>query len=130
MAVVKRSALPFSETVARLLEAISTSGNTVFAMIDQSAAAATAGSSLRPTTLIVFGNPKGGTVLMDAYPLVALDLPLKLLVWEENGVVSVAYAPAKETAERFGVAGKEAVFSAMERALDTISDAIVPAAAR
>ncbi|MBV9101939.1 MAG: DUF302 domain-containing protein [Candidatus Eremiobacteraeota bacterium] len=81
------------------------SGNTVFAMIDQAEAAAKVGLTLRPTTLIVFGNPKGGTPLMEALPLIALELPLKMLVWEENGTVNVSYVPMSEIAARYGAKG-------------------------
>ncbi len=86
--MTKRSRYSYSETTAKLSKAMTDGGNTIFATIDQAAAAARVGLTLRPTTLIIFGNPKGGTPLMEAFPLVALELPLKLLVWEENGVVN------------------------------------------
>jgi len=76
--------------------------------------------SLRPTTLLIFGNPKGGTLLMDAFPLSALDLPLKLLVWEESDTVDVAYTPANVLAARYGVAGKDALIAALDHALETV----------
>jgi uncharacterized protein (DUF302 family) len=99
-------------------------GNTIFATIDQSAAAAGAGLTLRPTSLIVFGNPKGGTPLMDAFPLVALDLPLKLLVWEENGSVNVAYTPMAEIAARYNVTSMDAPIGAMDHALDALTNIV------
>jgi uncharacterized protein (DUF302 family) len=117
MPVVKTSRLAFTETVGQLTHAITGAGNTVFATIDQAAAAQTAGLALRPTTLIVFGNPKAGTILMDAVPLAALDLPLKFLVWENGGTVSVAYTTAAELAERYAVTGKDALIEAMDAAL-------------
>ena len=89
--MVKRSRYSYAQTVERLTKAITDAGNTIFASIDQAAAATSVGMTLRPTTLIVFGNPRGGTPLMAAFPLMALHLPLKLLVWEEDGV-SVGYA--------------------------------------
>ena len=55
---------------------------TVLARVDQQAAAAAVGLTMRPMTLLVFGNPRGGTPLMQAYPTLAIDLPLKALVWE------------------------------------------------
>lgn len=77
--ITKRSRHSYPQTLEILKKAIADAGNTVFAAIDQSAAAAGVGLTLRPTTLLVFGNPKGGTPMMDAFPLVALELPLKLL---------------------------------------------------
>ena len=112
----------FSATVAMLCDAIVAAGNTVFATIDQAEAARSAGLSLRPTTLIVFGNPKGGTALMDASPLVALDLPLKLLVWDENGDVHVAYTPMAEIAARYGI--EDPRVAAMDRALEALTSVV------
>jgi uncharacterized protein (DUF302 family) len=118
---IKTSRLSYPDTVAALSKAIADAGNTIFAAIDQAAAAAGVGLTLRPTTLIVFGNPKGGTGLMAAFPLAALDLPLKLLVWEEDGVVKVAYVPASVIAERDGVTGMDALIANMDHALDTLT---------
>jgi uncharacterized protein (DUF302 family) len=120
----KRSRLSYSETVAALSKAITSAGNTVFATIDQSAAASEVGLTLRPTTLILFGNPKGGTPLMQAFPLVALELPLKILVWEDGGAVSVAYVPMSEIAERYGVTGMDDRIAAMNGALEKLTDAL------
>jgi len=119
-AVVKTSRHSYTDTVERLTATIAAAGNTLFAKIDQSAAAASVGMSLRPTTLLIFGNPKGGTLLMDAFPLSALDLPLKLLVWEESDTVDVAYTPANVLAARYGVAGKDALIAALDHALETV----------
>jgi uncharacterized protein (DUF302 family) len=122
--MTKASRYPHSETVARLSKAIADAGNTIFATIDQAQAAMTVGLTLRPTTLIVFGNPKGGTPLMDAFPLVALELPLKLVVWDEDGTVSVAYVPMSEIAARYGVAGMDERIAAMDRALDALTSVV------
>jgi uncharacterized protein (DUF302 family) len=88
--IIRESRYSFRDTVATLAKAIETAGGTLFAMIDQAAAAKAVALDLRPTTLIVFGNPKAGTQLMDAFPLTALDLPLKLLIWEDQNLVRVA----------------------------------------
>ena len=122
--MIGRSRYSYSETVARLTKAAQDAGNTIFAVIDQAAAASSAGLNLRPTTLILFGNPKSGTPLMVADPLVALDLPLKLLVWEEDGVVSVAYTPASEIAARYNVTGMEARTEAMDHAFAALTAAV------
>ncbi len=127
MPVVTQSRFPYSETIDHLVQAITNGGNTLFASIDQTAAAAAAGLTLRPTTLLVFGNPKAGTALMDAFPLCALDLPLKLLVWEAGGVVNVAYVPATEIARRNGIVGKDALIGAMDKALGSLTQGVAAA---
>jgi uncharacterized protein (DUF302 family) len=119
--VVKESRYPYRDTIERLSRAIVASGSTVFATIDQAAAAARAGLSLRPTTLIVFGNPAGGTPFMADLPLLGLDLPLKFLVWEEAGAVKVAYAPMSDIARRYAVSGKDAQVAGIDRALASLS---------
>lgn len=113
---------PFWQTVEMLSGAIVAAGNAIFATIDQAAAAKIAGLSLRPTTLIVFGNPKGGTPLMEAAPLVALELPLKILVWEDDAGVRVAYTPMSEIAARYGI--DDPRVAAMDRALVALSSVV------
>ncbi len=73
-----------AETLTRLEAALQAKGITVFARIDHAAGAAQAGMSLRPTMLVVFGNPAAGTPLMQADQRVGLDLPLKVLIWEDE----------------------------------------------
>jgi uncharacterized protein (DUF302 family) len=123
--MTKRSRYPYSETVTRLSKAVTDGGNTIFATIDQAQAANRVGLMLRPTTLIAFGNPIGGTPFMDAFPLVALDLPLKVLVWEEGGGVSVAYVPMSEIAARYGVTGMDERIAAIDRGFDTLTNGVV-----
>ena len=122
--VVKASRYSYAETLEKLTEAIRAKGNTIFATIDQAAAAQGVGLTLRPTTLIVFGNPKGGTGLMAAFPLIALDLPLKLVVWEEGGAVKVAYVPMATIAARYGVTGQDEKIGAMDQALNGLTDTV------
>jgi uncharacterized protein (DUF302 family) len=122
--MTKRSRYSYPETLAKLTKAMTDAGNTIFVTIDQAAAAAGVGLTLRPTTLIIFGNPKGGTPLMDAFPLVGIALPLKVMVWEENGSVNVAYEPMSEIAARYSVAGMDARIAAMDHALDGVTNAV------
>ena len=122
--MIRKSRHPYDETVSKLVSEIAQGGGTLFARIDQRAAAAGAGLTLRPTTLLVFGNPKGGTPLMQAFPLAALDLPLKLLVWEENGLVNVAYTSARAIAARYDVSGQDHVIAAMDHQLAALTDSI------
>ncbi|QHE94364.1 DUF302 domain-containing protein [Pandoraea fibrosis] len=76
-----RSPVDFYATLTRVIDALKQHGMTIFADIDQSAAAASAGLALRPTRLLLFGNPKGGTPVMAANPHAGLELPLKVMVW-------------------------------------------------
>ena len=92
------------ETMNRLEAAVQAKGMTVFARIDHAAGAAAAGLSLRPTEVLIFGNAKAGTPLMVLNPLVALDLPLKVLVWvDTDAKVWVSYNAIDYFAGRFGL---------------------------
>jgi uncharacterized protein (DUF302 family) len=71
------------QTVERLQTMLHAKSVTIFALIDHSGEAAKVGMKMRPTKLLIFGNPKAGTPLMIAAPSIAIDLPLKLLVWED-----------------------------------------------
>jgi uncharacterized protein (DUF302 family) len=124
MAIVASSLYPFDETVSRLRGTIIGAGNTVFATIDQSNAATTVGLTLRPTTLIVFGNPKAGTGLMQRFPPIALELPLKIAVWEEAGTVSIAYTPMSELAARYGVSATDPVVRAIDGNLAALAESV------
>jgi uncharacterized protein (DUF302 family) len=73
------------EAVARLKGILLQKGIALFAMVDHSEEAAKVGLSMRPTKLLIFGDPKAGTPLMVATPSVAIDLPLKILIWEDGG---------------------------------------------
>jgi uncharacterized protein (DUF302 family) len=80
------------ETTSRLQTALEKAGVRIFALIDHSGEAAKAELTMRPTKLLIFGNPKAGTPLMLAAPSVAIDLPLKVLVWEdEQGKTWISY---------------------------------------
>jgi len=88
------SSYSVSDTLKRLEAVLAAKSLTVFARIDHSGEAEKVGLKMRPTQLIVFGSPKGGTPLMAAAPTCAIDLPLKALVWEDaEGVVWLYNAP-------------------------------------
>ncbi len=102
--VTKTSPHTVSDTVGRLLDLLASKGQKVFIVIDQRAEARAVGLDLRETTLVVFGNPTAGTGVMDAAPLAALDLPLKILVWADgDGVTQVSYTDPAVIAARFGL---------------------------
>jgi len=92
------------ETVQRLEAALQAKGVKMFGLIDHSAEAEKAGMSMRPTRLLIFGNPKAGTPLMLAAPSIAIDLPLKILVWEDpEASVRVSYNDPAYLQARHGV---------------------------
>jgi uncharacterized protein (DUF302 family) len=92
------------ETVNRLESVLAERGVRVFALIDHSGEAEKIGMKMRPTKLVIFGNPKGGTPVMVAAPTLAIDLPLKALVWEdEGGKVWVSYNSPEYLQQRHGV---------------------------
>jgi uncharacterized protein (DUF302 family) len=87
-----RSPYDITQTIARLEERFRSHGLTLFARVDHSAEASRAGLALRPTHLLIFGDPRAGTPLMIASPTIAIDLPSKALVWEDaEGRVWAAY---------------------------------------
>ena len=105
-----------AETAQKLAGTIETRGMTLFARIDQRAAANAAGLEMKPMILLVFGNPKAGTPLMQKYPSLAIDLPLKALVWEdEGGRVWISYNSPGYLMQRHGLAEKP--FQAVEAIL-------------
>jgi uncharacterized protein (DUF302 family) len=80
------------ETVERLKGILQVKGITLFALVDHSGEAEKVGMTMRPTKLLIFGNPKAGTPVMLAAPTSAIDLPLKILIWEDaQGKVWVTY---------------------------------------
>jgi uncharacterized protein (DUF302 family) len=95
------------ETVRRLAAAFAEKGMQVFAVIDHSGEAEKVGLKMRPTKVVIFGSPKGGTPLMVAAPSLAIDLPLKALVAEDAaGKVSVTYNDPEYLRDRHGVPGE------------------------
>ena len=114
------------ETFERLVNAVQGLGMTVFARIDQAEAAIAAGLALRPTFVLLFGNPMAGTPLMQAVPSIAIDLPLKALVWgEAEGAAQLAYVDPLWLARRYGLdPDRFPVLRAMAKAIaDVAADA-------
>jgi uncharacterized protein (DUF302 family) len=120
--VTKLSSRSVADTVSRLTDMIGAKGMKVFAVIDQAAAAKEAGLALRETVLVVFGNPAAGTLVMQAAPESALDLPLKVLVWDDAGQTKVMYVSPTALAERYGLGPELAVKLA---GIDPLTDALV-----
>jgi uncharacterized protein (DUF302 family) len=116
-----RSRFGPKETMDRLQAEIRAKGMTVFARIDHAAGAAEVGLTLRPTELIIFGNARGGTPLMESMQTVGIDLPLKALVWEDaGGETWLSYNEPSWIAQRHNVANAERVVSKMAAGLSPI----------
>ncbi|HEX5168843.1 MAG TPA: DUF302 domain-containing protein [Cyclobacteriaceae bacterium] len=121
------SAYPVKETADRFVETVTTKGLTVFARIDHAANALKQGIELRPTELVVFGNPKAGTPLMQDNQVAGIDLPLKILVWEdENGKVWLTYNDPNWIVERHGLSDKSlTAIKAMQEGLRGMTEVVV-----
>lgn len=114
----------FEETLERLLEAVRQQGMTVFGHIDHAKAAAEAGLELRPLQVVVFGNARAGTGLMQSAPTIGIDLPLRAMVWtDDEGTTWMAYNDPSWIAARHGArSGNEQVLANMRHALTAIAE--------
>jgi uncharacterized protein (DUF302 family) len=120
--VTKLSPRSVADTTTRMAGILSAKGVKLFTVIDQAAEARQAGLQLRDTTLVIFGNPAAGTPVMAASPMSALDLPLKVLVWDDGGQTKVSYYAPAELAARHGLGpGLEKNLAA----IDALTDALV-----
>ena len=120
------SSYSFAETEQRLLNTLNTKGLTVFTQIKHYEGAKKAGLEINDTQVIIFGNPKVGTPLMQCAPKVAIDLPQKFLIWTDNNdQVWLAYNDPAYLAERHNIKGCEAVLEKISKALMGISKSVV-----
>ena len=120
-----RSAQSAKATMDKLEETVKQRGLTVFARIDHAAGATKIGRALRPTELLIFGNPQGGTPLMECAQTAGIDLPLKALVWEDaSNQVWVGYNDPAFLAHRHGAASCPVVEN-LRKALAGIAEATV-----
>ena len=119
---VKVSPRSVAATVSRLTGILSAKGMKVFAVIDQGEQARAAGLRLRETMLVIFGSPAAGTPVMEAAPLAALDLPLKVLVRADGSRTNVTYYSPAALAARYGLSAELAAGLA---GIDRLTDALV-----
>ena len=113
-----------AETVSRLETEITNRPLGIFAIIDHAANAEDVGLELRPTTLILFGSPTVGTVLMQSEQTIGIDLPLKYLVWEDAcGKVRIGYNSTEFLKRRHRIKDRDQVFENIENTLDSIAEA-------
>jgi len=120
--VTKLSNRSVAATTERLTGMVREKGMTLFAVIDQSAAAREVGLDLRSTTLVIFGSPLAGTPVMAASPLSALDLPLKALIWSDEGQTKVSYYAPSVLATRYHL---DADLAHNLAGIDALTDALV-----
>jgi uncharacterized protein (DUF302 family) len=120
--VTKASAGTVAETVDRLTTLLAARGLKVFDVIDHSGEAAANGLELRDTKVVIFGSPAAGTPVMEAAPLAALDLPLKVLVWDDGGATKVSYTAPAALAERYGLSDD---LAARLAGIEALVDAVV-----
>jgi uncharacterized protein (DUF302 family) len=122
-----KSHFPVKETLDRLAHLVESKGLTVFCRIDHAANAVSAGLQLRPTEVLIFGNAKGGTPLMQAAQSIGIDLPLKALAWQDAaGQTWLAYNDPLWLTARHGI---EALGSAPATAMKTLLAAVTQGAA-
>jgi uncharacterized protein (DUF302 family) len=119
---IKVSPAGFADTVARLEAELASRDLTVFAVIDHGGEAERAGLSLRETKVVIFGNPRGGTPVMEEEPLAALDLPLKVLIWSDGEQTRLAYLDPRAFELRYGISREH---GAPLTVIDEIADAVV-----
>jgi uncharacterized protein (DUF302 family) len=120
--VSKESRWPVDETVARFIELAEVKGLKVFAVVDHSGAARERGLELRDTKVVIFGSPVAGTPVMDAAPLAALDLPLKVLIWDDGGRTRLDYLSPEALGARYGL---DAGLADRLAGINALTDALV-----
>lgn len=119
--VLTESAFGFDQTLSRLFEALDRRELTVFAVIDHVAAARSVGADLPPTTVVVFGDPRGGTPLMAAVPVLGAELPLRALVFERDGAVFLAVTGIDNIARTYPLDEQEQITGAIAEMLGGVS---------
>ncbi|MBV9310255.1 MAG: DUF302 domain-containing protein [Solirubrobacterales bacterium] len=122
--VTRTSTGSVAQCIERLRLALEANGLTVFAEFDHSSEARARGLELRDTQVVVFGNPVTGTPVMQAVPLVALDLPLKVLIYDDGGTTTLAYLSPEALQARYAI---PAGLAASLRGIDAIAEAAAAA---
>ena len=120
--IVKQTQGSVAETVEKFKAAVEGAGAKVFAVVDHAKGAMSVGAEIPPATVIIFGNPKLGTPLIAANPQIGLDLPLKVLVWDEGGKTMIGYTDPNALKDRYGVTGADETFATISGALGKLTD--------
>jgi uncharacterized protein (DUF302 family) len=119
--VTKLSPRSVEDTVSALSTLVTDKGMKLFAVIDHSGEARAVGLDLRDTKVVIFGSPQAGTPVMQAAPLAALDLPLKVLIWSDGQQTKVSYTSPATLATRYGLADE---LTARLAGIDAVTGAI------
>jgi uncharacterized protein (DUF302 family) len=123
----KKSPYPVAKTLDRLVKILETKGVTVFTRVDHAAGASRVMIAMKPTQLLIFGNPKLGTPLMNENRMMGLDLPMKALAWEDDaGQVWLSYLKPSVMQQRHGLKN-DAIIQKMTGALDAMTSKAVAA---
>ena len=120
--VTKLSPWSVDETVSRLSAVVAARGMKLFAIVDHSGEAEAVGLELRNTKLVIFGRPQAGTPVMQAAPIAALDLPLKVLVWADGHETKLSYTAPEELAARYGLSPE---LADRLSGIHTVTDAVI-----
>lgn len=124
--VVKESPHSVAATMDKLAAALQAKGLKPALRIDHAAAAKAAGLEMAPAQVMLFGNPKLGTPLMQADPRIAIDLPMRVVSWQDKaGKVWIGYADPATLKARYGIAGKDEAFKTMAGALKSFTDSAI-----
>jgi uncharacterized protein (DUF302 family) len=119
---------PVAETIDRLVAALEKRDVTVFARIDHAAGARAAGLELPDEELLIFGNPRVGTPLMQSDPTAGYELPLRVLAWDDGGQTMIGYRPPTELGEEFRLADRAEVLEKLDGLLaQLVVEATTPA---
>jgi uncharacterized protein (DUF302 family) len=125
--VTAKSPHSVSETIARAVSALERRDIQVFARVDHGEGARAAGLELADEELLIFGDPRAGTLLMQSDPMVGYELPLRLLAWDDAGQTMVAYRQPTELAAEFAVADRAHVLERMNGLLEQlVAESVAP----
>ncbi|VAW18831.1 hypothetical protein MNBD_ALPHA09-1266 [hydrothermal vent metagenome] len=120
--IIKTSPHSVAVTAANFVAAVKGAGATVFAVVDHAKGAKSVDMDLAPATVVIFGNPKLGTPPMQVNPLVGLDLPLKVLIWDKDGTTMIGYLDPQALKARYDIQGADKTFQTMAGALKKLTD--------
>jgi len=120
--IVKKSENNQKETIKKLRSEMKSKDLNVVQHVKHSEAARKVNLDLRPTDVIIFGNPEVGTKLMQADPRVAIELPLRILVWEDNGITNVAYQDPNLLLQSYQLGNQREILNNMRQVLDDITN--------
>lgn len=119
---VKDSAFDYPTTVDRLIRAITRRSLTIFCRIDHAAGASEAGLTLAPEEVFIFGDPRAGTPLMQASPAVGYELPLRMVVWQQDTLVQLGHSDPRGLAGQFGLEELRGTLDQMATLLNAVSN--------